>query len=68
MAPLNYCLFSHLLPLLWQNKYVTCSLPYMHARIVIVHAGSNTSGFYLIRGTHDTIAASHIIMAIVIGT
>ena len=40
----------------------------MHARIVIVHAGSNTSGFYLIRGTHDTIAASHITMVIVIGT
>ena len=26
----------------------------------------NTSGFYLIRGTHDTTAASHITMAIVI--
>ena len=33
------------------------------------HAGSNTSGFYLIRGeTHDITAASHITMTIVIGT
>ena len=40
------------------------------------HAGSNTSGFYIpvimyiLRGTHDTIAASHIYIsvAIVIGT
>ena len=33
------------------------------------HAGSNTSGFYLIPGeTHDITAASHITMTIVIGT
>ena len=36
---------------------VTCSLPY----IVIVHNGSNTSGFYLIRGTHNIIAQAIVI-------
>ena len=47
------------------DVYITCSLPY----IVIAHAGSNTSGFYLIQGTHDTSTyyscISHITMAII---
>ena len=51
MAPLH-CLFSHLLPLLWQNRqclYVTCSLPYIVQFMLVVCA-------YYESRVHSTIA------------